>query len=1142
MPASAADLGTLPQSEAVGATLYLAPAPDRAAALKQYLTSVQTPGDPLYRSWLTPAQFGQKFGATADQTARVTAWAQANGLAATVSASGLRVSLSGTAAQMETALAPGLHSVQLAGTVYTVNTAAPALAPSVVNDVLTVDGLSTLPSSHPMTVASAAGSAAADDPLAALGTVVDANGSRVVSMSGANCVGDFDAPSQAAMHLLLQQASVQGITMLATSGCGARGASAFPAMYAEVTAVAAAPGITVPANATLTEARPSWQSAAGLPADNFRHEPDLTASDFAALTRTVNSIVASFPATADGTPARLGNINATLYAMGPMKGLYTQPDNAPAGTWEPATGLGLVDLDKLAQFFPHGTLGVNVSIDVPPYYAPHGSAFTFTSVVKDVSGQGGGVAPSGTVTFTLTGGSLGKVTLPPVTLSNGTATLSYNQLPGGTYQASATYSGDGTYATGSSGTETVTVAAEQISPTATPAVSSTPLGGTISLLVTLKPPSGIGTPTSNVTVQPKGTPDTNTYTKAVSGSGGVATATVLMPAVQAGSDTFLVTCDNSDPSFSCAQPQVAITVGKVTPAVKLTVSGLTSSSVTLSATVVGAGNGALAPGGNVTFYNNGNKIQPATLDGNGQVSITPTNFFYSATANNFTVVYDGDNNYNGNSSTNTPTGAIATTTVASASATSVPIGGTVTLIATVSPATTSSSTMGGTVTFTNGGSITFCSGPVTSGVGSCTATFTARGISGIIVANYSGDANFAASSSTNNLQIQTVPGNTATAIVASPATPVAGQATIFTATVTATNGSSGSVPITGQVAFSVNNTVVASQPITSGQATYSTTLANGTDTVSAAYSGDSNWNGSQSPTLTYNIGTSGSGSASTIVLTTNTDFAVAGTNIIMTATITQPAGSTSSAPLSGSVTFYDMYNSQTIPLGTVNTTSSGPAVGVAQFSSTGLKQGTHLLYAVYSGNGTYSSQTSATHTVVLSDYSVTFSPQSITLVAGSSASSTATVNGLSSFGGTVKLACVPPSGVGITCNFSPSSIGAGATSSLTVTTQTLSKVDNHPLLLRGVAGGVAFAALLFGFVLPGRRKRMPVLSILLGLLLSAAAFGTLGCTNLVNAGGGGGSTQTGTPSGTYNLTISSAGTDAGGTQVTHSQNFVVVVQ
>ena len=62
--------------------------------------------------------------------------------------------------------------------------------------------------------------------------------------------------------------------------------------------------------------------------------------------------------------------------------------------------------------------------------------------------------------------------------------------------------------------------------------------------------------------------------------------------------------------------------------------GFIFASVTLAVTVVGAGNGAPAPAGNVTFYNNGNKIQPATLDGTGKISITPTSFFYSSTGNN----------------------------------------------------------------------------------------------------------------------------------------------------------------------------------------------------------------------------------------------------------------------------------------------------------------------------------------------------------------------------------------------------------------------------------------------------------------------------------------------------------------------------
>ena len=66
---------------------------------------------------------------------------------------------------------------------------------------------------------------------------------------------DYDA-----YHDLFRQANAQGITVLATSECGARGTGSFPASLAEVTALAISPE-TAPF--TPIAPRPAWQSAPG---------------------------------------------------------------------------------------------------------------------------------------------------------------------------------------------------------------------------------------------------------------------------------------------------------------------------------------------------------------------------------------------------------------------------------------------------------------------------------------------------------------------------------------------------------------------------------------------------------------------------------------------------------------------------------------------------------------------------------------------------------------------------------------------------------------------------------------------------------------------------------------------------------------
>jgi len=83
----------------------------------------------------------------------------------------------------------------------------------------------------------------------------------------------------------------------------------------------------------------------------------------------------------------------------------------------------------------------------------------------------------------------------------------------------------------------------------------------------------------------------------------------------------------------------------------------------------------------------------------------------------------------------------------------------------------------------------------------------------------------------------------------------------------------------------------------------------------------------------------------------------------------------------------------------------------------------------------------------------------------------------------------------------------------------------------------ALSILLLGFLLPSVRRRRPVI---LAIVLSCLALGTVGCTNLVNT-----SNQTtvgsGTPLGTLIFTITTSGTD-GRTTEQHNTQLQVTVQ
>jgi uncharacterized protein (TIGR03437 family) len=240
-----------------------------------------------------------------------------------------------------------------------------------------------------------------------------------------------------------------------------------------------------------------------------------------------------------------------------------------------------------------------------------------------------------------------------------------------------------------------------------------------------------------------------------------------------------------------------------------------------------------------------------------------------------------------------------------------------------------------------------------------------------IIAVYNGfgipgslDANFATSTSpTSALAV----GKTATttAVVSSANPSVTGQVVTFTATITTTGF--GAAP-TGTVIFSLNGSPIGSSNVTvSGgisQATLVTpstgvaALPDGTLIISAAYSGDNNYNSSNSPL------TAGAGALqqvvnkapTTTVLSSNNNTSVVGQAVTLTATVTvnAPGGGVPT----GTVTFYNTVNGVPVALGSAQLVPAGgqnsPNIFIATLTLTQpLAQGQVILTASYSGDNNY---------------------------------------------------------------------------------------------------------------------------------------------------------------------------------------------
>lgn len=111
--------------------LLLERSPAQEADLRQLLEQQQDPASPEYHKWLTPAEFGQRFGPSANDMAKITGWLQSQGFSVEAPSNGRQFILfTGTSAQVETAFQTEMHRYSLNGKTYFAN-AKPASIPSV---------------------------------------------------------------------------------------------------------------------------------------------------------------------------------------------------------------------------------------------------------------------------------------------------------------------------------------------------------------------------------------------------------------------------------------------------------------------------------------------------------------------------------------------------------------------------------------------------------------------------------------------------------------------------------------------------------------------------------------------------------------------------------------------------------------------------------------------------------------------------------------------------------------------------------------------------------------------------------------------------------------------------------------------------
>lgn len=245
-----------------------------------------------------------------------------------------------------------------------------------------------------------------------------------------------------------------------------------------------------------------------------------------------------------------------------------------------------------------------------------------------------------------------------------------------------------------------------------------------------------------------------------------------------------------------------------------------------------------------------------------------------------------------------------------------------------------SGTPTGSVTFYNG-TASLGSGMLSSGMATLNTSALPAG-NNSITAVYSGSATY--KSSTSAVLTQVVNKLSTRTTLASSGPSTYGQNVTLTATVATADGGKS----TGNVTFLNGSSPIGTGPVSGNVATLTiNTLPAGTDSITATYSGDTNYKGSTSSALNQVVNKV----TTTTALTSAPNSAVYGQNVTFTATITVA----NSDSVTGTVTFFN--GAAKIGTGTVSNNMATLTIGT-------LAVGANSITATYGGDNNYSASTS----------------------------------------------------------------------------------------------------------------------------------------------------------------------------------------
>jgi hypothetical protein len=669
-------------------------------------------------------------------------------------------------------------------------------------------------------------------------------------------------------------------------------------------------------------------------------------------------------ATVDGNGHATLSTSALAVAGHPITATYAGDVHYLTSTAAPVT-----------QTVQQGTVTLAVTSSAASS-AVFGQSVTLTAAVNAALPAVGN--PSGTVTFFDNGVQIGS----PAAISAGQAQVTTAGLAVGSHTITATYGGDGSFLTGTSGNFAQTVGVDgsvvAVSSDHNPAVA----GQTVDFTVTVSAAApGAGLPTGTVTFYADGVAIAGGTNVTLSGG----TATVSTAALSTAGHVITVQY-GGDGNFAGAtsntlgQSQLA---DATAVAVALSFSaGVYGQPASMTATVTASAPGSGTPTGSVTFYDNatGSPVslgQAVMVNGVATLTgLTPHAGTYSVTG-----IYSGDVNFATATSAAHPlTISAATTTTTLSGATTGVYGQPLALTATVAPVAPGGGTPTGTVAFYDAtGTLLLGSSTLTNGVATITTPL-AVGAHGVTAVYTAGTADYAASA-TLAASTVTVAKSATTTTLAAPTATVHGQTATFTAAVAASAPGAGTP--TGSVAFYDGSTLLQTVNLDgTGHAAMTTAaLSTATHTITADYSGDANFlAGAASASIAQVVGR---GTAAGTVTAATASSAV-GTPVVLMATFA--AVSPAVGVPTGTVTFYD--GSTAIGTGSLDSN------GLATATVTSLAVGGHTITASYAGDANYAAAVTPglSHAIVAASSTTVLAPSAGPTVWGQPVTFTATVS------------------------------------------------------------------------------------------------------------------------------------------------------